>query len=89
MHVRFLRKTGNIIVQVKNPPMLITLFHFRVCGDIKRRYKYEKNRGNPNKFKQKRKITNCDRAKFTVPRPTGYRIKKTYNLQNQYLQPKE
>ena len=88
MH-NFLRKTGNKFVQVKIPQHRANhTFHFRVCGDIKWRYKYGKNRGNPNGFKQKRKIRNSDRAKFTLPKPTAYYMKKTYNLQNQHLQPK-
>ena len=85
MHIVF-KKNRKHIRASKKPTIANHTFHFRVCGDIKRRYKYGKNRGNPNK--QKRKIRNSDRAKFTVPRPTAYHIKKTYNLQNQHLQPK-
>ena len=88
MHAHFHKKNRKHIRASKKPTNANHTFHFRVCGDIKRRYKYGKNRGNPNEFKQKRKIRNSDRARFTVPRPTAYRIKKTYNLQNQYLQPK-
>ena len=88
MHAHFLKKNRKHIRASKKPTNANHTFHFRVCGDIKRRYKYGKNRGNPNEFKQKRKIWNSDWAKFTVPKPTAYHMKKTYNLQNHYLQPK-
>ena len=89
MH-NFLRKTGKIFVQVKNNHT----FHFRFCGDIKMRYKYGKNRGNPNKFKQKRKMRNSDQLNLLSPnlqltiqrRPTIYKI-NTYNLKDEGLRP--
>ena len=67
MRAQFFKKNRKHIRASNKPTKSNHTFHFRVCGDIKRRYKYGKNRGNPNEFKQKRKIRNSDQLNLLSP----------------------